>query len=228
MSMFMGQARRGPYGNDPLMGDPVVMGWTRPAPAGQELDYLVGLGLGKANGPAALVVVERTPKTKDEPARYAVTHAQRWPAATPYSDMATAVGAVVAPLARGRLLIDAALGRAVVEQFRPYRGRLAFTPVLLTDEPGAVIRWDELGWAHTPANEVAAAVLALLGQRRLKFGPVPDHAALRRGLELFSGKAGLLTKLTAKVWGLHEEDSLVVATALAAWGGENACRRGIM
>ncbi len=186
-------------------------------------DYLIGIGLGCANGPAALAVLERT-RAGNAPASYGVSHLQRWPAGYGYAEVAREVGALVRglPCRPARLLLDAALGSSVVQIFRRERVGLLLPAVVATD--AAATTWGPDG-VTVPANEVASAVLALFQEDRLRFGPVPEEVTVRRGLKAFSEKAGPLGRLAQWVLGADPGDELVLAVALAAWAGEKASRR---
>jgi hypothetical protein len=202
------------------MTDPFLSG-CRPQP---DAEYLLGLGLGRANGPAALAVLSRT---RDRPARYTVAHLQRWAGGTPYPAMAEEVRAVAAgcPGPVARLLIDARLGEAVTRTFLRNRGPAPASPVVVTNESGQEPRWDEQGRVHVCGDDLASAVLATLQEDRLEFGPVEGRDALLRGLSAFSGNAGLLGRVAALLFGDGPGDELVMGTAAAVWFGECQLRR---
>jgi hypothetical protein len=211
-------------GPDPLADDPVVRSWALPAQAGgaPKADFIVGVGLGQAGGPAGLAVLERA---RTKPPTYALTHLKTWPAGTSYLEVATYIAARTAadPLRGARVVLDGGLGPAVVAMFRRGCGAARLLPILATADGSAVGCAGST--ALVPGAFLASAVLAVLQGGRLKAaGSLPELQKLTAGLRLFGERAGLLTRLNAQVWNPAEDDPLVQATTLALYDGERQCR----
>jgi hypothetical protein len=211
----------GQAGSDPLMHDPVIEPWRKPAAAqgtAPREDHIIGVGLGQPGGGAALAVLLRT---APKPATYAVVHLKRFSPDAAYHDVAAYVAEKSgrAPLLGCRCVLDGGLGPNITDVFRRERGTASLFPVLPTTEKDVIDHPD--GTCHAPGAFLASAVLAVMQQGRLKVaGSLRERQQLHAGLKLFGGRAGLLTRINAIVWNTSEDDPLVHAVALALWHGE--------
>jgi hypothetical protein len=198
--------------------------WLDPPPAAPPPPApLLGVGLGRAGGPAALAIVRRQAAAAGATARYTVRHLERWPAGSAYSAMAEQTGAAVESLARPgcRLLVDAGQGGAVLDAFRRAKGLAWLVPVLVTAAPGPGLTPDDRSdWARVAASELASAVLVLLQQGRLEVDDLPGRDALLAALRAFGARAGEIGRLAGAPFGAGVDEEMIAAVALPCWYGE--------
>jgi hypothetical protein len=179
-------------------------------------DYFVGVGLGKAGGPAALAVVSRVPPTDEEPARYTVRHVERWKAGTKYRQVADDTHTLVGRLQRPdtRLVVDAGVSGPVADLFRGGHDRAWMSPLLVTTGAGTGMLPDATNdWLYVTAGDLAGVVLVLFESDRLAFADLPDADRLKATVTDFGRKAGLLDRLAGYHFGAGPGDELLYAVA---------------
>lgn len=185
--------------------------------------YVVGLDLGQAQDPTALVVVERSPgATAADPVYYRVRYLRRWALWTPYPKIVADVRDLLerAPLkeALAGLVVDATgVGAAVVDLFE--RTGVGVWPVPVTITAGSEAHEGFEGW-RVPKRDLVGVLQVLLQNRRLRVATaLPDAARLLEEMEQFRVQITERGRDTyAAAVGAH--DDLVVALALACWFGE--------
>jgi hypothetical protein len=214
----------------------------RPAqPAGAR--YFVGLDLGQAQDFTALAVLERSRIRYDDPPDrrqpdYQLRHIKRWHLGTSYPDVARDVVALLMkpPLQAACLVIDqTGVGRAVVDllaeairgQVRQARQDHVFTftpgfcPITIT--AGHVVNPGKTGGLCVPKKDLVSVMQTLLQTRRLGFAEaLPEVRVLMKELENFRVKVSAAAHEVYEAWREGDHDDLVLATALAAWVGEQA------
>lgn len=194
--------------------------------------YVAGLDLGRPHEFTALSVLERTEvPDSDEPRRtvrhYAVRHLERFPPATPYSEVFERLAEVFAdpPLYGSNLVVDyTGVGWPVLSMLRKARVGAKIVPLFVT--AGNRHIFDERGSWCVPRQELAATVQVLLQSRRLQVAPtLPQTATLVRELTAFQLKTTMARKDELDVWRQGRHDDLVLAVAVASWLSENAMWR---
>lgn len=176
------------------------------------MSYTIGLDLGQAHDPSALVILEHQGGRSD------AVDIRRWPLGTPY----TAIVKDVEQLRTLPALIDAHLvidgtgvGRGVVDMFRA-GGARRIVPVLITS--GAHAHLDEFGYWLVPKKELVGAVQVGLQSRTLKIAAALDHAkTLLHELTQFQAKITDAANVVTGAWREGQHDDLVLALALALW-----------
>lgn len=188
--------------------------------------FLIGLDLGQAKDPSALAILEQTRPAPEAEAKYAVRDLRRWPLGTPYPEIVADVIQLVArPELAGKceLAIDGTgCGRPVVDQFRASAITCGVAPVLITAGHGH--RFDEeTRYWHVAKVELVSVMRVLVGMVRLRFiRKLPLTSTLERELETFTAKITQAGNETfAADWRQQAHDDIVLATAIAAWIGEN-------
>jgi hypothetical protein len=195
--------------------------------------YFIGLDLGMGADPTALAVLERRrlepddkPDQRQPP--YALRHLHRFAPGTGFPAIAEEVGKLLRtpPLPRARLLFDyTGVGRAVGRLVLNSLGGVSttWTAVLLNAGQGeSVVRDGEMVVAKT---ELIGTLQVLLQSRRLHIAnDLPDARLLIRELENYRTKV-ILSPNDVLQWRDGAHDDLILATALAAWGGERELRR---
>jgi hypothetical protein len=190
-------------------------------------DHPLGLDLGRAQEPPALVILERhwEPDARDarrQQSHYAIRHLRRWPLGTPYPAIAADLAALVTqpPLECPLLVIDqTGVGRAVAGLFRPADLKARLRPTRIT--AGHAVTCVEGVW-QVARQELASVLQTLLQGRRLKIAAVPERELLAQELSAFRVKAP--ADDLAESWRERPHDDLVLAVALAAWLGEREGR----
>lgn len=198
----------------------------RPGPG-----YVLGLDLAQASDFTALAVVERT-RLEPEGGRrrfsHGVRHLKRWPLKTPYTQIVADVAELVGDLRKAApalpppvVVVDqTGVGRAVVELVRGANLPARVLPVLIT--AGHAMTYDEDGSAHVPKKELVSTLQALLQSRRLVVAPLPERELLVKELLAFRVKITVAANETFEAWRERDHDDLVLAVALACWGGEQS------
>lgn len=185
--------------------------------------HIVSLDLGQQQDPSALAVLERAEHT--DRAAYDCVELRRWHLGTPYPRIVEDVLGLLADsrLADPVLVVDqTGVGRPVVDLFR-WRVGCPFRPVTITS--GFTWSREPNGDYRVPKKDLAAAVQALLGYRRLRIAAeLPEARTLVEEMQAFRvkvTKAG--NESFAADWREGKHDDLVLAVALAAWVGEHCC-----
>jgi hypothetical protein len=181
---------------------------------------IVGLDLGSASDPTALVVLESTAspggQKRDD---YAIRHLERLPLNRPYPEYVDrVVGLMRTPeLRRATLVIDyTGVGRPVFDMFDLVPG-LSPLGILITG--GTAVTHRGRIW-HVPKRDLATAVLALLQSRRLRVSSlIPESSVLVKELLNFRVKVTLAGNDQYEAWREGDHDDYVLATACAAWTG---------
>jgi hypothetical protein len=199
-------------------------------------DYFVGLDLGQAQDPTALIVAHRRqapaplpadPKPQDlrRPAmenHYDIAQIRRYPLGTSYPTIVDEVTSrLTKPPYAGnvQLIIDGTgVGRSVVDLFRiPLR--VAF-PITITAS-GAPSQ-DEQGYWRVAKRDLVGTVQVLLQTKRLWIAAqLPEASLLTGELIAFQVKITAAANDVYGAWREGQHDDLVLATALACWAGES-------
>jgi len=185
-------------------------------------DYFVGLDLGQAADYTALVVLERD-MTDGEATTFAARHLERYPLHTSYPAIVFGVAELLAraPLSAGaQLVVDhTGVGRPIVDMLRRERLPGRMIPVTITG--GAGVTKDPQGGYSVPKRELVSTTQVLLQDGRLKIAPELPHAAtLVRELENFRVTISQAGHDSYAAWREGTHDDLVLALALAVWGGQ--------
>lgn len=196
--------------------------------------YTIGLDLGMGADPTALAVLERRRlESDDKPEQrqppYALRHLHRFPPGTGFPVIADSVLTLLQtpPMPGSWIITDyTGVGRAVMRLILDsLRGRVdhTWTAVLLNAGQGeSVIANGEMLVAKT---ELVGTLQVLLQTRRLQIASdLPDAKLLARELENYRPKV-VLAPTEVTQWRNGAHDDLILAVALAAWGGERALRQ---
>jgi hypothetical protein len=179
---------------------------------------LVGLDLGSAADPTALVVLESTsspagPKRDD----YAIRHLERFPLNQPYPTYVDRVVELMRTpeLRRATLVIDyTGVGRPVFDMFDLVPG-LSPLGILITG--GTTVTHKGRIW-RVPKRDLATAVLALLQSKRLRVSSrIPEASVLVTELLNFRVKITLAGNDQYEAWREGDHDDYVLAAACACW-----------
>ena len=192
--------------------------------------FFVAVDLGKRRDPTAIAVVERAELAGDWDAfqaayrwmvEYRVRHLERMRLGTPYPEVVERVKEVVGwgELAgRVTLIVDATgVGTPVVDMLKRAGLGCLMCPVLIT---GGELQRREQGYFMVPKRDLMAGLAMRLERRQLKIA-----AGMKDGEQLMREMAGMRVRVTAsgrEEYGARradEHDDLVVAVALACWGG---------
>lgn len=210
-----------------------MVGYWSPVDPPVRRNVLVGVDLGQARDPSAVIVVER--KEAPEGALYDIGHVERLPLNTLYPAVVAHVCNVVEAILADRpkpdltLVIDrSSVGRAVGDMFTVHTVRM--DPVLVTITPGdTVTRADDGGW-RVPKRELASVVQKVLQTKRFRFASdEPLLQALKDELAGFRAKIKLSGNISFEAgedWRSAPHDDLVLALALAVWAGESGIVNG--
>ena len=181
--------------------------------------FCVGLDLGKESDYAALAVVEEA-----GPRGMRLRHLERWPLGTPYArvvaSVANTVFAVEERHGPATLVVDASgVGTAVTELLAADAGLGGFVSVTITGGE-KVVRTGSRSW-RVPKRVLAEALEAAVRTGTLKAAAgLRLWPALEAELSTFTRK---IDPKTAHVRYEHrrgaDHDDLVLAAALAVWGG---------
>ena len=186
--------------------------------------------MGKRRDPTAIAVVERVEVAGEWDAfqaayrqgvEYRVRHVERTRLGTPYPDVVERVKEVVGwgELAgRCTAIVDATgLGAPVVDMLKRASLGCLLAPVLIT---GGDLQHREQGYFMVPKRDLMAGLVVRLERGQLKIAE-----GLREGEQLMREMAGMRVRVRAsgrEEYGARragEHDDLVVALALACWGG---------
>jgi hypothetical protein len=188
--------------------------------------HYIGLDLGQVHEFSALAVLERSQvpgplRTNDPVKRYDVRHLQRWPAGTPYPQIAADLARPVAALpGRPLLAIDITMvGRPVANLVRRSNLPCNLYPITITGGQHVAAGPDG---PQVPKRELVSTLQVLFQTRRLRVAStLPDAALLVKELSNFKATAKLCSEDQLLDWREGAHDDLVLAVALAAWLGEN-------
>jgi hypothetical protein len=186
--------------------------------------YVFGLDLGQAQDYSALAMLEQTREGEDTQARYDVVHLHRWPLNTPYPKVVADVAAMAgAPgVTDACIAIDGTgVGRPIVDLFIQANLKVSVRPVLIT--AGNAVKYAEGGYIHVSKIILVGVLRSLSDRKLLRFA---------KGLALAKTTEKELANFKVKVtlagnegfagdWREGQHDDLVLATAIAAWVGEN-------
>jgi hypothetical protein len=205
-------------GTDVLADDPIVASWGRRGPVSDTVDdYILALAFSDVGGPAGLATVARK---RSRPVTYEVAGLRRYPSPGYQAiaeDLADLTG--TPPLKDNRLVLDAGLGKGIVDIFRLCRGFYTLHPLLVVEGELIDAAHDPVtGWTKAKKGEVASAVLGVLETGRLTMHL--KHEATRNGLRALAGKAGLLTRALEMLPGSDRDDELVLAVGMGLYWGE--------
>jgi hypothetical protein len=193
------------------------------------MDHFLGLDLGQAQDPTALVVIERRfwPGLSSRP-QYWCRHLQRWQLGTPYPEivrdmtkLSSAIGPNGLPVLPGATLVidGTGVGRAVVDMFRcvPELAR-RIMPVIIT--AGHATAYEGGAW-HVPKKELVGVLQVLIQTGRLKVAKsLPDAPILTKELLNFKVKITTAGNETFEAWRERDHDDLVLGLAVALWYAE--------
>lgn len=191
--------------------------------------YILGLDLGQTHDYSALTLDEI--RGRGEPdSRHDIRHIQRWPLRTPYPQIVADVAAMTrrAPLEPADTLVidQTGVGRPVVDMFRA--ANMAIEMVAVTITGGHQVTRDGDEW-HVPKRDLVSVVQVLIQSGRLKIASgLPEAAILTSELSTFQTKITVAANDVYGAWREGTNDDTVLATALAAWYGENDGPVGIM
>ena len=193
--------------------------------------YTVGLDLGMGAEPTALAVLERrrvepTDKLDQRQPPYALRHLERFAPGTGFPVIFDELGTLLGtpPLPGAWLLVDyTGVGRAVLRLLvGALTGRVTcqYSQILVT--AGHLVGSPPTGGFAIAKPELIGTLMVLLQTRRLQIAKDLPHAALLvRELENYRPKV-TLPKADELAWRDGAHDDLLLAVALAAWGGERA------
>jgi hypothetical protein len=196
--------------------------------------YFIGLDLGMGADPTALAVLERRQlEPDDKPDQrqppYALRHLHRFAPGTGFPAIGEEVLTLLKtpPLPGARLLIDyTGVGRAVLRLIlNRLEGQVDHTWTIMLLHAGhgeSLVRDGEMLVAKT---ELVGTLQVLLQSRRLHIAnDLRDARLLVRELENYRPKV-ILSTTDVVQWRDGAHDDLILAVALAAWGGERQLRR---
>ena len=192
--------------------------------------YTIGLDLGMGAEPTALAVLERRRGQPDDPPDlrrpvYSLRHLHRYPPGTGYPAIIAAVGDLLrAPPLPGAWLLTnyTCVGRTVLRLLcQGLRGvSHTFSAVVLTGGQGVVN--PAAGELHVAKTELIGMAQMLLQTRRLLVARELPHADLLvRELKNYRPKT-IPGPTESIAWRDGAYDDLILATALAALGGERS------
>jgi len=186
--------------------------------------YVVGLHLGPAFAPSAIVLVRRTAgATERDPVTHCVAAARRWPAGTRYEVMMPLVTRVLgrAGWREGVVAVVAnvtGVPAAAVGLVDRIAGPVRFEATRVTTGDHAEEKAD--GW-RVPQRDLVGVLQLLLGQQRLKLpDTLPETPALMAQIHAFGVVAPGRPSSDRYATAPGSHDGLVTALALACWFGE--------
>jgi hypothetical protein len=187
--------------------------------------YVFGLDLGQAQDYSALAMLEQTREGDNPQARYDVVHLHRWPLNTPYPKVVADVAAMTtAPGVKdASVAIDGTgVGRPIVDLFVQANLSASIRPVLIT--AGNAVKYADDGYVHVSKILLVGVLRSLSDRKLIRFARGLALAkTTERELANFRTKITLSANETfAGDWREGQHDDLVLATAIAAWVGENA------
>ncbi len=183
--------------------------------------FIGGLDLGQVADPTALAVLQKDGEERE--AVYTLLVLRRFELKTSYMDIVDEAGAVMTtgPLKGAPMVLDeTGVGRAVADMAQERLNDTRICRVTITGGHAAAKQED--GSWHV-AKKVLVTALALVHQsqrlivpRALVHGPT-----LAREMQTFKSKITASANETFEAWREGQHDDLVLAVALAVWGGEN-------
>ncbi len=181
--------------------------------------FYLGLDLGQAQDPTALVAVERRNDLQN--AVCSVPAITRYSLGTGYPEIVSSVAEKLARAPRQtKLVIDGTgVGRAVVDLFLRHpslSGRSSdIIPVTITAGDSES---REDGYWRVPKRNLVGVVQVLLQSKRLKIAEnLPETPTLVSELQNFKVKITAAANDTYGEWREGKHDDLVLAVALACW-----------
>jgi hypothetical protein len=211
--------------------------------------HVLGLDLGQASEPTAVVVVEGIVSPEVEARRFwgrqwevyktiyglpkqdvveppflsfAVRHAERIGPGVPYPEIVGLVKGLLGDLNEPILAIDATgVGRPTVELFE----KAGMRPVVITISGGETVSY-EGGYAHVPKKDLISAAQVFLQTGKLKIAKaLPLAETMLRELQLFRMKVALASgPEAAMLWREGPQDDLVLALAVSIYAGIEGIR----
>lgn len=200
-------------------------------PKPEEIDYIVGLDLGKSLDYTALCVLEGHGREKPKEALYHCRHLQRFKLGTSYPHIVDSVRELCLrePLRSQKpwLAIDGTgVGNAVVDLFRQREINADLRPVIIH---GGDQYTNEHGVYRVPKRELVGAVQVALQTGRLKIASeLPDVGILTQELQNFQVSISNETAHDSYEARVGAHDDYVLSVAIALWFGQNARRRWLM
>ncbi len=198
-----------------------------------DVTMIAGISLGLPQDFTALAVVQRSRAPDPEDPGHTVKHhalrmLERFPPATPYSDMCDALDYIFEQpsFAGGGMAVDyTGVGTAVLGVFRRGTGCRNVRPILIT--AGQHVAANPRGGWCVPRCELAGTLQVLLQSRRLRIAQgLEQGPTLVRELANFQVREVAAADNTAVgLWRQGPQDDLVLAVAVACWLGEYAMRR---
>ena len=191
--------------------------------------HYIGLDLGQARDPTALVVVERSeiplgvsPVTFERivQPRYSFRHLERMPLGLDYPSQVEQVRTLVQRPEFSRsatsLIVDATgVGRPVVDLLRRAALPCRLIPVIIT---GGDKETCESGIWHVPKRDLMTGLLVLFQRGEIEIcGHLPESETLAGELANMRIKVSLSGQDTYATWREGQHDDLVLAAALACW-----------
>jgi hypothetical protein len=194
--------------------------------AATQVDYWLGLDLGRSHEYCALAVMERhtcLDPSIAAPTTYALRMLKRWPIGTKYAEIVVEVLALVRkpPFDYPTVAIDqTGVGSAVVDLFRSAEIAAMIRTVQITAGHAKASRAG--GVWHVPKDELTSILQVLLQARRLQISSRLEHArTLQKELQEYRVKIPPVIDASDASWRDHEHEDLVLATALGCWLGED-------
>jgi len=214
-------------------------------PMTDQVRHVVGIDLGKTKDYTALVDLERrqrVPAEIDDPrsmedkingvprpdppscedAVYSLRVLKRWPLQTSYTSIVADVKkfCLLPALGKPTLAIDrTGVGCAVLEMFTAAGINADIEPILITG--GHEVSQDlTVGGWHVPKKELVSALQVILQSRRLQIANIPERKLLIDEMDAFRVKVTDSANETFEAWRERDHDDCVLATAIAAWIGE--------
>lgn len=184
--------------------------------------YVLGLDLGQASDYTALCVAERAASEPGAPPLYEIRHVDRAPLGTPYPDIVTHVGRLMAApelSENARLVVDGTgVGRPVVDLL----WQAGMRAVSVTITGGQRVSGGLNSWG-VPKRDLVTNLQVLLQSHRLRIAAdLPLADALADEMLDFRVR---VSDAGHDSWGGRDHDDLVLALAIACWFGERAMPR---
>lgn len=191
------------------------------------MGYTLGLDLGQAQDYTALAGVEKD--TAGAEAKYTLGVLKRAELGTSYPTVVDKVKDLLlsGPYAKGdvRLVVDGTgVGRPVVEMLQEAlrdeakKGLVNITPILITG--GDEEKWESWSW-RVPKRDLLGTLVVLFQQQRLQIPwTLPGKEKLIEELLSVGRKITDTGRDVYGTWREGEHDDMVLALALACWGGE--------
>lgn len=190
-----------------------------------EFQFYCGLDLGQVQDYSAVVIAEQQETT---PVQYHLRTVHRFPLRTAYTSIvAEVVQALSQPALPGRtaLLVDATgVGKAVVDIFQSASLPCPLYAVTITGGEKVSREKDDF---HVPKRDLASVIGVLFEQERVKIARgFPLEDIFKEELKNFGRKIDPKTANDSYgAWREGQHDDLVLATALALWGGGQKLKR---